>query len=87
MAGKLFLELVSPERQIISTEVDEVYAPGVEGDLGILPDHTTFVCALRPGEFRYTIGNEVEYVALDGGFLEVKDNKVSVLADGAEMGR
>lgn len=87
MAEKLFLELVSPERQLVSAEVDEVYAPGAEGDLGILPGHVTFFCSLRPGEFRYTEGSEVEYVAVEGGFLEVLDNKVTVLADGAELGR
>jgi F-type H+-transporting ATPase subunit epsilon len=87
MAAKLFLEIVSPERQYVSMEVDEVYAPGAEGDLGILPDHTTFFCALRQGEFRYSIGGNVEYVALEGGFLEVRDNKVTVLADGAELGK
>ncbi len=87
MSERLFLELVSPERQLVSAEVDEVYAPGSEGDLGILPGHTAFFCSLRPGEFRFNIGSEVEYVAVDGGFLEVADNKVTVLADGAELGR
>ena len=86
MSEKLFLELVSPERLLVSSEVDEVYAPGSEGDLGILPGHTTFFCSLRPGEFRYSVGGETEYAALDGGFLEVVDNKVTVLADGAELG-
>ena len=86
MTAKLLLELVSPERQYISTEVDEVYAPGAEGDLGILPDHAAFFCALRPGEFRYTVGGNVEYAVVNGGFLEVKENKVTVLADGAELG-
>ena len=87
MSERLFLELVSPEHQLVNTEVDEVYAPGSEGDLGILPGHTAFFCSLRPGEFRFSIGNETEYIAVDGGFLEVADNKVTVLADGAELGR
>ncbi|MDR0454604.1 MAG: ATP synthase F1 subunit epsilon [Deferribacteraceae bacterium] len=87
MSGKLFLELVSPERLLVRSEVDEVYAPGSEGDLGILPEHTAFICSLRSGEFRFYIGDNVEYVALDGGFMEVVDNKVTVLADGAELGR
>jgi F-type H+-transporting ATPase subunit epsilon len=85
--NKLFLELVSPERGYVSTEVDEVYAPGAEGDMGILPGHAALVSALREGEFRYRIGSETEYVAVDGGFMEVLDNKVTVLADGAELGR
>lgn len=87
MADKLFLELVSPEKGYVSTEVDEVYAPGAEGDMGILPDHAAFFCALREGEMYYRKGTEIEYVAVDGGFLEVEDNKVTVLADGAALGR
>ncbi len=87
MSNKLFLELVSPERQLVSIEVDEIYAPGSEGDFGVLPDHAAMFCSLREGEFRYTNDNVVEYVAIDGGFLEVVDNKVTVLADGAELGR
>ncbi|MDR2870580.1 MAG: F0F1 ATP synthase subunit epsilon [Deferribacteraceae bacterium] len=85
--NKLKLELVSPERMLVSEEVDEIYVPGSEGDMGILPDHAALLTSLRAGEFRYRIGNETEYVAVDGGFLEVKDNKVVVLADGAELGR
>jgi len=87
MSEKLFLELVSPERLLVSSEVDEVYAPGSEGDFGILPGHTTFFSSLRSGEFRFSIGSDVEYIAIDGGFLEVADNKVTVLADGAELGK
>jgi F-type H+-transporting ATPase subunit epsilon len=86
MANKLFLDLVSPERLIVSAEVDEIYAPGSEGDLGILPQHAALFCSLRSGEFRYTIDDKTEYVALDGGFLEVIDDRVTVLADGAELG-
>ena len=87
MSDRLYLELVSPERQLVSEEVDEIYAPGAEGDLGVLPGHAALFCALRTGEFRYRIGNETEYVAIDGGFLEVIENKVVVLADGAELGK
>ena len=84
---RLFLEFVSPERKFVSELVDEIYAPGAEGDLGVLPGHAALVCALREGEFRYRIGSEVEYLAVDGGFMEILDNKVTVLADGAELGR
>ena len=86
MADKLFLELVSPERMLVSAEVDEIYASGSEGDMGILPGHAAMFTSLRTGEFRYRIGSDTEYVAVDGGFLEVIDNKVTVLADGAELG-
>lgn len=87
MANKLFLELVSPEKSYLSVDVDEVYLPGAEGDLGILPDHVAFFSALREGEMHYRIGSEVEYVAIDGGFLEVENNKVTVLADGVALGK
>ena len=85
--NKLFLELISVDKVLVSQEVDEVYAPGIDGDIGILPDHVTFLTSLRTGEFRYSVNNVVEYVALEGGFLEVFDNKVTVLANGAELGR
>lgn len=87
MAEKLHLELVSPERALASLEVDEVVAPGVEGDFGILPGHTPFLSALRLGELVYKVDGKEEYVALDRGFLEVNEDRVIVLAEGAEMGR
>lgn len=86
MADKLTLELVSPERMLVSAEVDEIYASGSEGDFGLLPGHVAMFCSLRTGEFRYRIGDKTEYAAVDGGFLEVVDDKVVVLADGAELG-
>jgi len=87
MAEKLKLEIVSPERLLLSTEVDEVVAPGVEGYLGVLPGHTPFLTALRIGELAYKKDGTTEYVAIDRGFLEVLNDKVSVLAESAELGR
>ncbi|MEF3254220.1 MAG: F0F1 ATP synthase subunit epsilon [Deferribacterales bacterium] len=87
MAEKLRLELVSPEKQLLSIEVDEIVAPGVEGEFGVLPGHTTFLTALRVGELTYKVNGKEDYVAIERGFLEVVDNKVTVLAEGAELGR
>lgn len=87
MAEKLKLEIVSPERLLLSTEVDEVVAPGVEGYFGVLPGHTPFLTALRIGELTYKKDGTTDYVTIDRGFLEVLNDKVSVLAESAELGR
>ncbi|KAA0258496.1 F0F1 ATP synthase subunit epsilon [Deferribacter autotrophicus] len=87
MADKLQFILVSPERELLNEEVDEVIAPGVEGDFGVLPGHTPFLTALRVGELVYKKDGREEYVAIDRGFLEVSDDKVTVLAESAELGR
>jgi F-type H+-transporting ATPase subunit epsilon len=87
MAVKLKLELVSPERKLLDIEVDEVVAPGVEGDFGVLPGHTPFLTALSIGELIYKHDGNTEYVAIDKGFLEVNEDKVIVLAESAELGR
>ncbi|MBC7196227.1 MAG: F0F1 ATP synthase subunit epsilon [Deferribacterales bacterium] len=87
MAEKLKLELVSPERQLLDIEVDEVVAPGVEGDFGVLPGHTPFLTALRVGELVYKQNGVEDYVAIDRGFFEVVNDKVTVLAESAELGR
>jgi len=88
MADTIRLELVTPERMILSEDVEEVIAPGVEGDLGVLPEHAPLLTALRVGELGYRTGKQTDYVAIvGGGFLEVNDNKVIVLADDAELGQ
>lgn len=88
MADTIKLELVTPERLILSEDVEEVIAPGVEGDLGVLPEHAPLLTALRVGELAYRVGKQMDYVAIvGGGFLEVNNNKVIVLADDAELGQ
>jgi len=80
----LTLEIVTPERRVATLQADEVRAPGVLGGFGIRKDHTPFMSQLAPG--RLTVvegGREVNY-AIGGGFLQVADNKVIVLADSAE---
>ena len=81
---RLYLEIVSPEKILVSQEVDMVIAPGSEGEFGVLPGHIHFLSGIVPGELRYTSGDETEYMAVTTGFAEVSDNKVSILVDAAE---
>jgi F-type H+-transporting ATPase subunit epsilon len=88
MADTIRLELVTPERLLLSEDVEEVVVPGVEGELGILPGHTSLLSSLRIGEMTYRKGGRIEYVAIEGGgFIEITAEKVIVLADAAELGR
>jgi F-type H+-transporting ATPase subunit epsilon len=84
MASKIRLELVTPERLLVSDEVDEVIAPGYEGEFGVLPEHTQYLAILSAGVLRYRKGDEVRKVAVGSGFAEVTSDQVVVLADGAE---
>jgi F-type H+-transporting ATPase subunit epsilon len=78
------LLLVTPERQLLDTDIEEVYAPGVLGQFGVLPEHVNFLTALGTGELRYRTHGVDHYVAVSGGILEVLDDVVTVLADSAE---
>ncbi len=84
MADKLKLEMVTPYKQVLSEEVDEITAPGFIGELGILPDHTPLLTTLKVGELTYKNGNESFHVAVNWGYLEVEENTVTVLVDTAE---
>ncbi|NYE57720.1 F0F1 ATP synthase subunit epsilon [Carboxydothermus ferrireducens] len=86
MADKIKLEVVTPERVVANEYVDFVVAPGVEGEIGILPFHAPLITSLDIGILRYTVEGKTEKIALSGGFLEVKGNKVVVLANAAERG-
>ena len=78
------LEVVSPERVVYSEDVDMIVAPGIDGELGILPRHAPLLTALKPGEILVRQGGNDSYMAVSSGFLEVIGNKVTVLADTAE---
>ncbi|MBM2826154.1 MAG: F-type H+-transporting ATPase subunit epsilon [Dehalococcoidia bacterium] len=80
----LRLEIVTAERSLFSGDVDTVIAPGIEGELGILPNHVPLLTALTYGELVAKKGNEEFSFAIGGGFLEVRPDKVVVLADVAE---
>ncbi|MBM2824808.1 MAG: synthase epsilon subunit [Dehalococcoidales bacterium] len=80
----LKLDVVTAERVVYSEEVDIVIAPGAEGELGILPHHAPLMTILQPGELRVKKGGEEVSLAISGGFLEVRPDRVIVLADAAE---
>ncbi|MEX0785390.1 MAG: F0F1 ATP synthase subunit epsilon [Dehalococcoidia bacterium] len=82
----LSVEIVTAERVVYSQEgVDEVIAPGTEGEFAVLPEHAAFITTLQPGELRIIrSGAEEEAMAITGGFFEVRNDRVVVLADAAE---
>lgn len=83
MAGKLNFSLVSPEREVFSGLVDQVDAPGVEGDFGVLPDHAPFMTALREGLVTvYSNGAKTQY-DVHGGFADVNGEGLTILAEQA----
>ena len=82
--GRLSLEIVTPERVLVSREVDMVIAPGSEGEFGVLPGHVLFLSGIVPGELRYTSGAEKESMVVTTGFAEVSNDQVSILVDAAE---
>ncbi len=81
------LEVVTPDRMVLSTEVDVVVCPGVEGQFGVLVGHIPFLSALDIGEMYYRAGAKTEYLAVSGGFAEVTGAKVTIVAEAAELGR
>jgi len=78
------LDIVTAEGVVYSEEVDVVVAPGIEGQLGILPHHAPLMTTLQVGELRVRKGGEEFSLAISGGFLEVRPDRVIVLADAAE---
>jgi F-type H+-transporting ATPase subunit epsilon len=84
MEEKLFLEIVTPERLLVSEEVDDVTIPGMLGEFGVLPAHTPFLTALKPGEISYRKKDKRFYLSLSSGYAEVRADKVIILAEAAE---
>jgi len=82
--SSLKLDIVTTERVVYSEEVDMIVAPGAEGQLGILPHHAPLMTTLQAGELRVKRGGEEDILAISGGFLEVRPDRVIVLADTAE---
>ena len=84
MADRLTLEIATPIRSVVAETVDEVVAPGSEGYFGVLPSHAPFLTTLGIGEVVYRIDRDEFRLALSGGFAEVRNDKVIILADTAE---
>jgi len=81
----LQLEIVTPERQVYSDTVDSVQVPGSEGELGVLPNHAPLVSTLGVGELRFRKDGTEESFAIVGGFLQVRPDRVVVLAETADL--
>ena len=81
----ILLEIVTPERLAYSDEVDAVVLPGSEGEIGVLPHHAPLVATLGVGELRIRKGGTEESFAIVGGFLQVRPDKVVVMAETADM--
>jgi F-type H+-transporting ATPase subunit epsilon len=77
------LRIVTPRQAVLDEEVREVTAPGSLGEFGVLPDHITFLTSLEMGALRYRAAGEPQRLAIRGGFAEVADNVMTVLADDA----
>ncbi len=82
--SSLKLDVVTAERTVYSEDVDTVIAPGMEGQLGILPHHAPLMTILQAGELIVRRGGEEDTLAISGGFLEVRPDRVIILADQAE---
>ncbi|MBN2331831.1 MAG: F0F1 ATP synthase subunit epsilon [Deltaproteobacteria bacterium] len=81
---KIILEVVTPYRQVLSEEVDEVIAPGEEGQFGILPGHTPFLAKIRIGDLLYRKDNQIFHLAVSNGYSEASYHKVIAMLDAAE---
>ena len=84
MADRLTLEIATPTRLVVGDTVDEIVIPGSQGYFGVLPGHAAFLTTLGIGELLYRMGRDEHYLAVSGGFAEVRNDKVIVLADTAE---
>ena len=77
----MHLDIVTPEKKVFSDEVENVYLPGADGEMGVLPAHAGLVTALQAGELRYLHNGEVGTLAVGSGFAEITQEKVVVLTD------
>ena len=82
--AKIRLEIVTAERAVYSEDVDEVIAPGMDGELGILPHHAPLMTVLKPGMLTVKKDGDELNLAVSGGFMEVRPERIIILADTAE---
>ena len=85
MADRFRLRVYSPERELVDADVAEVTAPGAYGEIGVLPDHAALVTTLEAGTLTYKEGTRTTRLKITGGFAEMRDNVMTVLADAAEV--
>ncbi|HUI24994.1 MAG TPA: F0F1 ATP synthase subunit epsilon [Candidatus Kryptonia bacterium] len=85
MSDAFQLRIVTPTRQLLDESVNEVTAPGTVGEFGVLPQHTTFLSSLEIGPLSFRSGRTTRRIAVRGGFAEVADDVMTVLADAAQF--
>lgn len=79
--ASLLLRIITPEKEILSSQVSQVRVPSVLGPLGILPNHTHLLARLVPGELKMVQNGQVSFLAVGDGLVEVFDNQVKILTD------
>jgi len=84
MADKINLEIITPTKVVINTEVDEVSAPGGLGEFGVLPGHVSFITTLNPGIVKYSEDNSDKSLFISGGIFNVESDKAKILTENAE---
>ncbi len=84
MAEKMKLEIVTPYKKVVDTEIEEVTATGKLGEFGVLPGHAPFLTSLKIGELAYKNNGVVEHMSLNWGYFEIRDDKIIVLVETAE---
>ncbi len=84
MADKMTMDLVTPYRKVLSIEVEEITATGSLGEFGVLPGHAPFLTSLKIGELSYKVAGKLDHLALNWGYFEVEDDKVTILVETAE---
>ena len=84
MAEQLKFELITPQRKVVSEEVDEIIATGTLGEFGVLPGHAPFLTSLKIGELSYKKGGAAYHLAVNAGYFEVVNDVVTVLVDSSE---
>lgn len=84
MASALQMQVVTPQRILLSEEIEALVVPAAEGFLGILPHHAPIIAGLVPGPVKYTQAGKSKFLAITGGFMEVSQNRITILADAAE---
>ena len=77
----LLLEIITPEKVVYKEEIDEVIVPTINGEIAILPNHVNLLIQVNPGELIVKKGADQQSLAITGGFLEVQDNKISIIAE------
>ena len=82
---KIDLEVTTPERRVLAETVDEVILPGTDGYLGVLPGHAPLLTGLNAGAVEFRVGKRTHYIAVSAGFAEILRNRISILADTAEL--